>query len=216
MNIKFKSLIVGLLSSIGLISCITVAIFVVIFFIYKQENTVGISTPLEKNWGTDRYFSDVNQRPLKKSEVVQVVRVKVLKEEPSSALLEVLYDSKDDSMLDDVWISASILRDSGWPATGYQRPAKAFPGLGSKAVIEVGISDSAKEGVVASNIILIQFYRPKQSPFHEARYEYERIWCKKPSAIKDLLRQPYPEEVNSPFSLQGARTISRLCLRDID
>lgn len=90
----------------------------------------------------------------------------------------------------------------------------AVPGRGKTATVEVGIADSARFDVFAFNNITINFYKAGGSPFHEVRYGYERIWCRRVSAIGNLWKRAYPEEKGSKYSINSARTISRLCMKE--
>ncbi len=95
----------------------------------------------------------------------------------------------------------------------YYRPAKATVGHGNTAVVELGVADASKLELLASNSIIISFYKGGHSPFHEVRYEYERIWCRNTTEINDLWKQPYPAENGSKYSINGMRSVSRLCLK---
>jgi hypothetical protein len=213
MKIKFGSFIVWFLLLVGVASLITLLGTMLIFMIYKSDEEDVIKITLEKNWGTKRYFTEINQEPLEKSDIVQVVRAIVLEENPSSALLEILYDLKDGGVPDDATITVGILKDSGWPETYYARSAGGISAKGGKATVEIGLSDTSKEEIVATNMILIRF-ATSAGVLHEARYEYERVWCKASSDIKSLLSQRYPGESQSQFSTKSSRTISRICLPD--
>lgn len=212
--IKYKTITFRFLALVGAIAICFGATVAVVRYIEMTDENAGIAVPLEKNETKSRYFGQINDLPLIRSEIVHVVRVKVLSENPNSATLEILYDSKDDAPLDDVWVSASILKDTGLTSMHYNKPAKATAGLGRKAIVVLGIPDQANFEVFASNLITIQFYKNRQSPFHETKYEYQRIWCKKITDINDLWKRAYPAEKGSRYSINGTRSVSRLCLGD--
>ena len=212
MKIEYKTIGVRFLALVGAVT-LCLAVTVTGFWLTKApDESAGITAPLEKSWATERYFGQINNQPLIKSEMVQVVRVKVLSESPKSVTLEILYDSKSDAPLDDVWISAAILKDSGLLPMYYTKPAKASAGHGRTAVVRLGIADQASFEILASNAITINFYKGGGSPFHEAKYEYQRIWCRKITEMNDLWKRPYPAEKGSRYSINGTRTVSRLCL----
>jgi hypothetical protein len=215
MKIKFGSFIIWFLSLVGVASIIALLGTMLVFMVYKSDKDDVIKITLEKNWGTKRYFTEINKEPLEKSDIVQVVRVIVLEENPSSALLEIRYDLKDDGVPDDTTITVGILKDSGWPETYYARSPGGISAKakGGKATVEIGLSDTSKEEIVTTNIILVRF-AASGGVLHEARYEYERVWCKTSSDIKNLLSQRYPGESQSQFSIKSSRTISRICLPD--
>ena len=217
MNLNFKTIAIRFslflaFASLGLV--ISVAIIYEVKFSDADSALDGaLKVPLQQSKGNKRYFSEINSSPLLKSDMLNVVKLKVLKETPKSADLEITYDSDDSADLGDVWVSAEILKDSGWPLMQYAVPAKASPGRGRKAVVKVGISDEAKAELFTSNAIKIDFYRGGHMPFHEAKYDYQRVWCRNVSTISNLWKTPYPEENGSKYSINGARSVSRLCLK---
>ena len=214
MKIGYRTIATRFFALVGFITLCLIATAAGLWFYMTPIGSTAITTPLEKNLTTVRYFKDVNDLPLVKSEMVQVVKVKVLGESPKMAVFEILYDSKESAQMDDVWISASISHDSGWPLMHYYIPAKASAGRGEVAIVELGVSDEAKTALLASNAITISFYSGGHSPFHEVKYEYQRIWCRNTMRISDLWKQPYPAEKGSKYSINGTRTVSRLCLAE--
>ncbi len=210
---EHKVIAVRFLALVGFVTLCLIAITALWLATAPDENT-GITIPLEKNLTTERYFKNINDRPLIRSEKIHVVKVNVLSESPKTATFKIHYDLKYDESLDDIWISASILRNSGWPSMHYYHPAKVTAGYGNSAVVVLGVADESKLALLTSRSIIISFYKGGHSPFHEVRYEYERVWCRNATEINDLWKQPYPVENGSKYSITGTRSVSRLCLKD--
>jgi len=210
---KYKVIAVQFLALVGFVTLCLIAITAFWLATAPDKNT-GITIPLEKNLTTERFFKNINDRPLIKSEKIHVVNVNVLSESPKTATFKIHYDLKYDESFDDIWVSASILQNSGWPSMHYYRPAKIMAGYGNAAIVELGVTDESKLELLTSNSIIISFYKGGHSPFHEVRYEYERIWCRNATEIRDLWKQPYPLESGSKYSINGTRSVSRLCLKD--
>lgn len=216
MESEYKAISIRIFALAGVLAISLVIVGAILWVTMGPDESAGIAAPLERIPGKEKYFGYIDDSPLAKSDMINVARVKVISETPNSAILEILYDSKDDAPLDDVWISASILKDTGLKAMHFNRPAKAIPGLGKKAIVSLGIPDEARFEILASNIITVNFYKGGHMPFHEAKYEYQRIWCRKITDINDLWKQPYPPEKGSKYSMNGTRSVSRLCLGDVE
>ncbi len=211
MKINYK-IIINFLALIGFISLCLITIAITIWSSQSSDINSALNVPLNKNLTSERYFKVINDRPLVKSDIVWVVNVKILKEGPKSATLQILYDSKNSAPLDDVWVSAVMLQDSGWPLVSYYIPTKALAGHGKTAIVELGLSDEEKSELLISNAVIINFYKNGQMPFHEEKYEYQRVWCRSTAKVSDFWKRPYPAEKGSKYSINGPRSISRLCL----
>jgi hypothetical protein len=212
LKVKYINLIIWLLSILGLLTLCFLIFVLGLWITNSSEDSSGITAPLEKIYTPEKYFGQINNEPLIKSEIFNVVGVRVLSETPTSAQLEIRYDSNDNAKLEGIYVSAAILKDTGLRSMSYTRPAKVTPGKGKTSIVKLGISDRANFEILATNTILIKFYKGGDSPFHEAKYKYQRIWCRETSKTNDLWKRPYPKEKGSKYSINGARSVSRLCL----
>ncbi|MCP8899667.1 hypothetical protein [Gilvimarinus xylanilyticus] len=193
----------------------TIASAGIYYFVNSQSDAVNSMAPLEEKY--EPALSPLETNAIingSRSENINVTSVIVREETPEHTVLEVTYDTDDSAPLDNVWIGAHLLEQSGAVMTTAYKPGKAHVGMGRTARVWIGLADTEEKPLVVSERLLIKFYEAGGSPFHEEQFAYQRVWCRGESVLSDLVRGTFTNERTSKYAATSQRTVSRLCLGD--
>ena len=185
------------------------------YFVNSQSESVNTMAPLQEKYEPALQPLDSNSHIIpSRSEKINVTSVLVREETPEHAVLEIKYDTDDSAQLDNVWIGTDLFERSGAIMITAYKPGKAHVGMGRTALLWVGLADTEEDPLVVSDRLLINFYEPGGSPFHEEQFEYQRVWCRGESVLSDLVRGTFTKERTSKYAVTSQRTVSRLCFSD--
>lgn len=214
---SLNSVTVGIFIGVGFTTVLAIAALLVCFKLVNPESNSSLNVSLKRELNTQRYLRKNQTLPLARKDGFSVTRAVVLEETPTSATFRIHFNAPDDSILDIPSVGMYVLQDSGLPAPFIWYPPTKPDNYGKMddfyfAVIKVELSKEAKFDLIATNHVLFFFAGINTPAYQEDRFEYERVWCRQPTEISDLLRKPIPEENTSNYSIEGSRSISRLCL----
>ncbi len=85
---KYKTIAIQFFALVGFTTLCLIGIATLWLANAPDKNT-GIIVPLEKNLTTERYFRNINDHPLIKSDKIHVVKVNILDESPKTATLNI-------------------------------------------------------------------------------------------------------------------------------
>ena len=157
----------------------TSLILVLILYFGSKPSTFdenGFTLP----WSSiqEMHFSNGTKYNAKKSGLIQIVEVKVIKQTHYSALFEISYIYSGNS-IKPLYLGASQRLGGeiqGWFSYRPSRPLKKGEG---KALVNLAVNSEAKKKnkEYFSDQIEISAYHGGESPIHEELFGFSRTWC---------------------------------------
>jgi len=164
-----------------------ISVIIIIFIIFPSLyfgskpsafDEKGFALPWASN--QEMHFSDGTKYNSKKSSLIQIIEVKVIKQTYDSALFEISYIYHGDTN-PPIYLGASQRLSGeiqGWFAYRPSQPLKKGEG---KALVNLTINSEAKKKNKEhfSDQIEINAYHGGGSPIHEELFGFSRTWCSK-------------------------------------